>query len=178
MKILSKPTIERVDSNLAVLIHISLTDGEEAERFIEGIDAGDYKLFASKLRQHRSLNANAYMWVLCDKIAQKLRISKTEVYKHAIREVGVFHDMAVSDRDVAEVKRVWESNGIGWFTEEFHSRLFGCKRVRFYHGSSLYDTAQMSRLIDYINDQALELGIETETEENIKKMMEHWNGNL
>lgn len=176
MKILSKPKIIRIDSDLAVLINISLTDGEEAERFTESIEAGEYKLSASKIRQKRSLNANAYMWVMCDKIAKVLRISKTEVYRHAIKEVGVFHDMAVSDRDVDEVKRVWESNGIGWFTEEFHSRLFGCKRVRFYHGSSLYDTAQMSRLIDYINDQALDLGIETETEENIRQMMEHWNG--
>ncbi len=175
MKILSKPTIERIDSNLAVLINISLTDGEEAERFIESIDAGDYRLSASKIRQHRSLNANAYCWVLCDKIAQRLRTTKTAVYRHAIREVGVFHDMAVSDRDVDAVKRVWESNGIGWFTEEFHSRLFGCKRMRFYHGSSLYDTAQMSRLIDYLIDEAHELGIETETEENIRRMMEHWS---
>ena len=74
-----------------------------------------------------------------------------------------------------EVQRIWESNGIGWFTETFDSRLENCVRVRFYHGSSLYDTKQMSRLIDYIVDEAHALGIETETEENIRRMIESWS---
>lgn len=175
MKILSKPKILRIDSDLAILINIALTDGEEAEKFIEPITDGDYKLSATKHRQKRSLNANAYMWVMCEKIASVLNISKTEIYRHAIKEVGVYHDMAVAENDYPGVVRIWESNGIGWFTERFDSRIPKCVRVRFYHGSSLYDTAQMSRLIDYINEEANGLGIDTETEENIQRMMEHWS---
>lgn len=176
MKIISKPKILRIDSDLAILINIALTDGEEAEKFVESIkDAGRYKLTATKNRQKRSLNANSYMWAICEKIAQKLRISRTEVYRHGIKEVGVFHDIAVAKCDADDVQRIWESNGIGWFSERFDSRLAGCVRIRCYHGSSLYDTAQMSRLIDYINDEAEALGIDTETEENIRNMLERWN---
>lgn len=176
MKILKKPSISRTDSDLTILFNIALTDGEEAERFIEGIEEGDYKLSASRHRQKRSLNANNFLWAMCEQISQKLRTTRTEIYRQAIREVGVYTDMAVVTKDLAEVVRVWESNGIGWFTEQFDSTLPKCKRVRFYHGSSLYDTKQMSRLIDYIVEEAHGLGIETETEENIRLMMEHWNG--
>lgn len=175
MLILKKPTISKKVTELEIQISVSLQDGAEAERFCEQITEGNYNLSASKHHQKRSLNANSYMWVLCEKIAQKLSISKIDVYKQAIREVGVFHDIAVIDRDLDDVKRVWESNGIGWFTESFDSRLKGCVRLRCYHGSSLYDTKQMSRLIDYIVENAHILGIETETEENIRLMMEHWN---
>ena len=175
MKILKKPSISRTDSNLTILINIALTDGEEAEKFVESLEECEYRLSASRYRRKRSLNANAFLWTMCEKIADRLRMPKTDIYRHAIKEVGVFHDMAVAAKDLYEVQRIWESNGIGWFTESFDSRLENCVRVRFYHGSSLYDTKQMSRLIDYIVDEAHALGIETETEENIRRMIESWS---
>ena len=41
-----------------------------------------------KHRQRRSLDANAYCWVLLDKLAAVLRKPKTEIYRELIREVG------------------------------------------------------------------------------------------
>lgn len=44
--------------------------------------------------KRRSLNANAYAWVLCDKIARELSknayISKNDVYKRVLVESGTF----------------------------------------------------------------------------------------
>lgn len=174
MKILRQPTVERRSNDIAILINIPLTDAAEAEKFCSGIKEGEYRLSASKVRQKRSLNANSYCWLLCEKIAQKLGTTKTDVYRQAIREVGVFHDMAVMAKDIEEVTRVWESNGIGWFVETFDSRIPDCVRIRCYHGSSLYNTKEMARLVDYINEEAHSLGIETEIDENIRQMMEHW----
>jgi len=113
---------------------------------------------------------------LCDKIADAIRSTKTEVYKMAVREVGVFHDMAVLEEDVEEVDRVWRNNGIGWFTDKFDSKLDGCKRMRFYHGSSLYDSKQMSRLIDYVIAEAQELGIPVVSDEELEMMKSMWRG--
>lgn len=175
MKILKPPTVERHGNDIVILLNIPLTDAEEAEKFCSTIKEGEYRLSASKVRQKRSLNANAYLWTMCEMIAQKMGISKTEVYRQAIREVGVYHDMAVMAKDIEEVTRVWEANGIGWFVERFDSRLPECVRVRCYHGSSLYNTQEMSRLVDYVNEEAHALGIETEIDENLRLMMEHWN---
>ena len=38
--------------------------------------------------QRRSLDANAYAWVLIDKLAEELGITKTEVYQELIRNIG------------------------------------------------------------------------------------------
>ena len=45
-----------------------------------------------KFRKHRSLDSNAYAWLLIDKIAEKTRIKKSEVYRNAIREIGGVSD--------------------------------------------------------------------------------------
>lgn len=149
----------------------------EVNKWLETISVKEGAVYDVEIKQHRkkrSQNANSYMWVLCDKIAEKIDSTKEEIYKEAVRAVGVFHDMPCLDKDVAEVRRIWESNGIGWFTEVFDSKLSGCTRIRFYHGTSLYDSKQMSRVIDYIVDGAKSLDIETMTESEIERMKQQW----
>ncbi len=41
-----------------------------------------------KYRPKRSLDANAYAWVLMDKLAEAMGITKVEVYRGAIRKIG------------------------------------------------------------------------------------------
>ena len=126
------------------------------------------------VRKSRSLNANSYMWILCDKIAAALLTTKEKVYRKAVAEVGVFDDVAVHGKALPTFLSHWDSRGIGWFTEVFSSPLKGCNRVRCYYGSSTYDSKQMSRLIDYIVDEAKGLDIETETPDNIERMKQMW----
>ena len=123
------------------------------------------------MRQKRSNDANAYLWVLCDKIADVIRSTKEEVYRNAIREVGVFQDVATRHDAADDLINLWSNRGIGWFADVFDSKLDGCKRVRLYSGSHIYDTKEMSRLIDYIVEQAKDLGIETMTPDEIKQMI-------
>ena len=52
-------------------------------------------------RAKRSLDANAYMWQISQKIAEALHCTKEEVYRNAIRAVGQFEVLAVKD-DAAE----------------------------------------------------------------------------
>jgi hypothetical protein len=40
----------------------------------------------------------------------------------------------------------------------------GCKKVCLYYGSSTYDTAEMSRLLGSVIQEAQDMGIETLTE--------------
>lgn len=54
----------------------------------------EYIVEIKKKIKRRSLNANAYAWVLCDKIARELSknayISKNDVYKRVLIESGTF----------------------------------------------------------------------------------------
>ena len=54
------------------------------------------------------------------------------------------------------------------------SKLPGCTNVVLYYGSSTYDTAQMSRLIDMAVQACVEQGIETLPPEKLAGMMEEW----
>jgi hypothetical protein len=126
-----------------------------------------------KFRQKRSLDANAYAWVIIDKIAQRMRLPKVEVYRDHIRHIGgVSETVCVQDRAVDKLTEAWSKNGIGWQTETFPSKIPGCTNVTLYYGSSTYDTAQMSALIDALMQTCKTLGIETMPEEQLQSLME------
>lgn len=48
--------------------------------------------------------------------------------------------------------------------------------VTAYYGSSTYDTAQMSRLIDLIVQDCMSVGIEVRDPEDVASMLEAWDG--
>lgn len=136
------------------------------------------RLYDCEIKEHRekrSLDANAYAWVLLDKLAQATRIPKTEIYQKAIKEIGGVSDtVCVQQKAADRLESGWACNGIGWFTERSESSISGCVNMTLYYGSSVYDTAQMSRLIDYIVEDCKALGIETLTPEKLEMMKGEW----
>ena len=147
-------------------------DGDFREQY-DQLHETDVELTVKRFRQKRSLDANALAWVLIDKIAQRMRMSKVDVYRDHIRHIGgVSETVCVQDRAVDKLTDAWSKNGIGWQTEIFKSKIPGCTNVTLYYGSSTYDTAQMSALIDALVKTCEALGIETMPEEELKSLME------
>ena len=128
----------------------------------------DVDITVEKYREKRSKNANGYMWALCEKIARKINATKYDVYKQAVREVGVFQDIAISEKAKSTFKKVWEAYGTGYFIEDFGMY------IRAYYGSHNYNTAQMSRVIDYIVSEAKALNIDTLTPNEIINLVNLW----
>lgn len=128
-------------------------------------------------RKKRSLDANAYCWVLIDKLAETMQIPKSEVYKSAIRNVGgVSETVCVTDRAVDKLCEGWSRQGLGWQTERFPSKIAGCTNVILYYGSSTFDTRQMSSLINTLVDDCMTVGIETKSKEEIESLLGGNNG--
>jgi hypothetical protein len=126
-------------------------------------------------RNRRSLDANAYCWVLIDKLAEKIGESKETVYKQYITNIGGNSEIVcVKDHAVDRLCAGWRRNGLGWQTETFDSKLEGCTNVILYYGSSVYDSAQMARLLDLIIHDCRELGIPTETPNEIARLKALW----
>ena len=126
-------------------------------------------------RAKRSLDSNAYCWILIDKLAEKLNYSKLDVYREYIKHIGGNSEtVCVKTQAVDRLCKGWSQNGIGWLTETFPSKIEGCTNVILYYGSSTYDTAQMSRLIDHIVQDCKTFGIETATPDEIARMMSLW----
>lgn len=128
-------------------------------------------------RPKRSLNANNYFWQLCDKIAQKVGSSKLEIYRGYVLEQGVFEAMEINAAAVKMFSEVWGARGDGWLVEIMDAApREGFVLLHAYRGSSTYDKAQMSRLIDQIVTDAQELEIETRTPAEIELMKQRWEG--
>ncbi len=129
----------------------------------------------AKFKQKRSLDANAYCWVLISKLAEKLNIPKTEIYRSAIKEIGGNSDtVCVQDKAVQSLCEGWERNGIGWQTDTFPSKLDGCTNVVLYYGSSTYDRSQMSRLVNFVVDECRQQNIETRSPEELNSLLSQW----
>lgn len=151
------------------------TKDPEAMRFAYGFQEGEYSI--EKAKKKRSLDANAYFWVLVGKIAAVTGIPRSEIYRHAVKEIGGnCYTVCVLNIAANELCRDWESKGVGWQTERFPSKVKDCINVTLYKGSSEYDTATMSRLIDNIVQDAKALDIETLSPDKLNAMMEAWDG--
>jgi hypothetical protein len=57
--------------------------------YVETLQADKrYTVTVKEKKERRSLDANALAWVLLDKLAAKLNMEKTEIYRQYIKEIG------------------------------------------------------------------------------------------
>lgn len=149
----------------------------KARSVLDQIEQG--KVYDVEIKQHRerrSLDANAYAWVLMDKLAEKTGIAKTEIYRSLIKEIGGNSDtVCVLEKAADKLMLGWAKNGTGWISDKGESKIPGCVNVTLYFGSSTYDTKQMSRLIDLLVLDCKEQGIETKTPFELDALKERWD---
>lgn len=152
--------------------NVTVTVKQDPRSMADELRDKDIDVTIKRHRARRSLDANAYAWVLIGKIAEVMRISKTEVYQAAIRDIGGVSDIVCVQEKAAEaLRKGWEQHGIGWMTAALPSRIAGCVNVVLYYGSSTYDTRQMSLLIDHLVEDARNLGIETMSPRELEALL-------
>lgn len=134
-------------------------------------DCEKLSITAKKYRNRRSLDANAYMWVLLQKMADKLHRDKWGIYLEMLGRYGVFTHIIVKPHVVEKVKNEWRT--VKELGEVCVNGTTGIQ-LQCYFGSSTYDTKEMSVLIDGVVSEARELGIETLHEEELRRMKEMW----
>lgn len=162
------------DGNMALTLDVCNESVENLKKAYSTLKGKKLSLSLKVWRNKRSIEANAYLWTLCDKIAQQIRSTKEDVYREHVRRVGVFQDTCILTEAVPVFEEHWRNNGVAWFIETVDTPFDGYREVRMYFGSSTYNTAEMSRLIDEIIHSAEELGIPTLTEKQIEKMKAGW----
>ena len=74
-------------------------------------------------KQRRSLDSNAYAWVLLGELQNKLHIKKEDIYKDLIKSIGSYEVIPVKNEAVERFRESWSKNGIGWITETTKSKL-------------------------------------------------------
>lgn len=156
-------------------ISLAVNEKQSAMALYDELHGKDLSIKIGKYRPKRSNDANAYCWVLIGKLAEKLNIPKDEIYRNAIKQIGGNYEVVcVRDAALEKLCGGWRRNGIGWQTDTMPSKIEGCTNVLLYYGSSTYDTASMSRLVDFIVEACKEQGIETRTPDEIANMLSLW----
>lgn len=136
----------RLQANELIL---TLPNPSDAAKLVYRFKAGEYDI--SRVKEKRSLDANAYRWVLINKIAQKVHEPPVEVYRKCIKDLGCKTTVVCAqEQDIEDEINSFLAGHIGRMVDVGESRIPGCVTLHKRYGSSSYDTQQMASFIDNI----------------------------
>lgn len=122
-------------------------------------------------RHKRSLDSNAYMWLLLNEMASILNTTKDELYLQVLDRYGVFTHLIVKENVVDRVKAEWKAvRELGKVTINGKEGI----QLQVFFGSSTYDTKEMSKLLEGVVSEAKDLGINTVTPREMELMNNAW----
>ena len=127
---------------------------------------------AKAYRQKRSLDSNAYAWVLLQKMAEKIHSTKEDCYLYCLQRYSrVFTHIIVKEEAIELTKQIWKT-----FVDLGEINVNGTRghQLQVYFGSSTFNTEEMSVFLNGIVSECKELGIETMTPEDIERMNALW----
>ena len=126
----------------------------------------------------RTNRQNSYYWVLVSKVADKMRMSKIEVHNRMLRDYGqpyiadgeVVYAM-FPDTEETEKKLLREEfYHVAPTTNVRTGNQHDYRAYRILRGSSSYNTAEMTVLLDGLIQEAKQLEIETLPPEELERM--------
>ncbi len=124
-------------------------------------------------RQKRSLDSNAYLWVLLAKLATLLNTDKDSLYIEMLDRYGVFTHIIVKPEMVDRVKAEWRTvRELGEVTINGKAGV----QLQCYFGSSTYNSAEMAKLIDGVVSECKDVGVEVMPPDELELMKSLWGG--
>ena len=145
----------------------------EIQQFLFKLDKDTvYDLKIDKHRNKRSLNANAYSWVLQNEISNVMRLSKEEVHFEMLKRYG--------QRDyVSLLANIDPSLYFDYYEEQgtFKNKNNTFKSYIIYKPTRKYNSREMAIFIDGLVQECRNLGIETLEDLEIKEMIEEMERN-
>lgn len=144
--------------------------GKVKELIPKMLQLDETKEYEVKEYKHkRSLNANAYYWVLVNKIADALNQSKEFIHLCMLKQYGQRYVLCVPyDTPIENLVKYYEQDGV----RKQGDRLF--KTYNVYLPSSEMNTYEMSKLIDGTVEEAQSMGIETMTPDELAHLKAMW----
>lgn len=134
---------------------------------------GEINIEIKNYRSPRSLNANSYFHVLCEKIAVATNQGNDEVKKQLVMEYGTY--ARLPDGGIAGATLPVSANPENyypyakWYKDmEIDGRDYSC--YIFMKLTSELDSSEFSRLVDGAIREAKELGIETMTPSELARL--------
>lgn len=137
----------------------------------------DYMVKIEPVKRKRSLNSNAYAWVLMTEIANVLRSDKDEIYVEMLKRYGQIAEDKDGNKIVFSVRSDIDATSFYKYLERIGTGTVNGTEFTHYRalkGSSEFDTHEMSIFIDGIVSEAKNLGIETLPPDEVARMNAAW----
>lgn len=145
------------------------------------------RITAKQWKEKRSIDANAYYWVLVTKLAETLHISKPRCHNLMLRRYG--QSLTIDGKGAyIRIPDTEKAEETALEADTYHIRptsqvVSGKDGINYRTyvmllGSSEYDTAEMSHLIEGLVNECKECGIETLTPDEISRMMAEYDQNM
>jgi hypothetical protein len=155
------------------LLTLAVNEKRSAMNCFDELNGADkLAIKIDKHREKRSLNANSYAWALLTQIGNVTRKSKEAVYLDMLKDYGQSELISVK----AHIKL---DQYIKYYEEAGESTLNGTlfKHYKVYKGSSEFDKQEMSIFIDGVVQEAIDLGIDVRTPDEIARLKSLWGEN-
>lgn len=131
------------------------------------------RLSVKKWKEKRSLDANAYYWVINSKMAQQLGTTPEELHELLLQRYGLLDSdgsghISITVKAKVDMKRIdghWKL-----YKMSHDGKWKSYMRIR---GTSEYDTAEMAYFLERVIEEAKEMGIQTESPNKIAER-ERW----
>ena len=139
-----------------------------------------YEMTVKERKKKRSNDANAKLWALLSDLSVVLHIPPEEIYQGYIPDVGGnYKIIPVKPQEIPEWEKDWCKDHIGRMIDDMgpcmSKDLEGYHNLKLYRGSSEYDSATFSRLMDLVLQDCRQLGIETLSERELSLLLEGIN---
>ena len=158
---------------------LTITTKESCRSLWEKLGGQEITFSVKKRATPRSINANNYAWSLIEKLAVALKSDKDTVYELMLRRYGTGDSYI--DELGNEVKIIFSlqdgipPNRVARHYAEIGDGYINGKKFIHYRaikGTSEYDTKEMTAFLDGIISECREVGIETDTPEQIARYTE------
>lgn len=150
-------------------------DDESVLREVEKLKNSKLCIKVQKYRKKRSLDANAYLWVLCSKIAIVERSSKDEIYEEMLQKYGELYQDDEGNYIVITLRADIDTSKIDGHWKYYKTSADGkFKSYLMIKGTSQYDSLEMSRFVDMVVQEAKDDGIEVLPPDELERMKSLW----
>ena len=157
--------------------NVTVTVNTDFARQYDALKGQQITVEITKASKKRSLTANSFCWALCRLIGQSMTppLADIEVYRQAIKAVGVWWEKPVNKFKIDEYRKQWESGGDGWLFEVIDDYSPSEKMCHLYFGSSTYTADAMAKLLDWLKDQCDQMGLVIPlSKKEEQELLERW----
>lgn len=174
-----KPFFARLYEKNTVTLTFEKRDWSLAEKLAKDLSERDrVKLTVEDDTKKRSLDANAFAWVLIRDLAEHYRVKPLDVYREQILDLHTFTVVPIKNDEVEKWVSMWEDRGSGWLVVNLgDSKIKGYTNLKCYRGSSSFNTKEMSRLIDNLVQECDLAGINVD-KEKIEEARREWKTDI